>query len=276
MMPGRKRYRIGLAAVPALMLATAAPAAAQSTLDIAYGPAARHRLDVFRPVARDGRPRKVILFFHGGSWRRGSKDRTRFVPRTLARRGYVAVSANYRLFPRVRFPAFMTDAARAVAWVRANIRRFGGDPDRIYLMGHSAGAHIAVLLALDPRYLRAAGVPRAAIRGAIGLAGPYAFRPRRVRWLSGIFARHPRPNARPIAYATNIGPRLLLLHGAHDRLIRQSDPEAMAAAYRRAGGRVRLRVYPDLNHISVLMSLAPHLGGDGPVEADILDFVGRP
>ena len=264
------------------------PAGAQSTgggagsirvvRDIAYGSDPRQRLDVYVPAGlRAGAPpRKVLVFFHGGGWSRGTKNRHRFVGRAFARAGYVTVLANYRLYPKVRFPAFVDDAARAVGWVHRNAAAHGGDPGQLYLMGHSAGAHIAALVALDPRYLRAAGVPQAAIRGMIGLAGPYAFRPRRLRRFADVFTAHPNPNARPVDFAGNGGPPLLLLSAALDAIVGARQAPALARAHRRRGGTATALSYSGIGHAQLVLAIAPAFSGLAPVRRDIIGFIGRP
>src|SRR4029077_9489300 len=119
--------------------------------NIAYGPEAQQRLDVYAPE-KNAAARPVVVFWHGGRWREGDKSDYRFVGAALAECGYVAVVANYRHYPQVKMPGFMDDAARAALWAQANGREFGAAPGRLFLMGHSAGAHLAALLALDPRY----------------------------------------------------------------------------------------------------------------------------
>jgi len=265
--------------IVATLAILAAPASARGPRDVAYGPDPRHRLDVFLPAgdkAARAAPRKTLVFIHGGGWRRGSKDRYGFVGRSFAKAGYVVVLVNYRLYPQVCFPAFVDDAARAVAWVRGHVRRYGGDPDRIYLMGHSAGAHIAALLALDPRYLDAAGVPRAAIGGMIGLAGPYVFRPERVPRLAPIFAAHPRPNARPVAVTGNGGPPLLLLSADLDAVVGRRNGPDLAAAYRRAGGQATTRSYPAIGHGQIVIAISEYFQGLAPVLSDVVKFIGKP
>jgi acetyl esterase/lipase len=187
------------------------------------------------------------------------------------------VLADYRLFPFVRFPAFVHDCGRVVAWLRGNAARFGVAPDRIYLMGHSAGAHIAMLLALDPSYLRAAGVPRRAIRGVIGLAGPYTGNHARIPATRPIFAGLSDPQlARPITFAGNVGPRMLLLHGGADLLVPPRQARAMGRAYHAAGGDAVVRVYPGANHLQVILAFAKPLRWQTPVFEDVRKFVGAP
>jgi len=267
--------------LPALAL-LAWPAAARGPRDVAYGPDPRHRLDLYLPdgAGAGAKPRKTLIFIHGGGWRRGNKARYGFVGRAFAEAGYVVVLINYRLYPQARFPAFVEDAARAVAWVHAHIRAHGGDPGQIYLMGHSAGAHIAALLALDPHYLEAAGVPRRALGGMIGLAGPYVFEPGRVPRLAEIFAAHPQPNARPVVFAENgaarNGPPLLLLSAAFDRIVRARNGPELAEAYRRAGGRAEAKSYPAIGHGQIVFAIAALFRGTAPVFEDSVHFIGKP
>lgn len=246
--------------------------------DIAYGSDPRQRLDIYMPAGlRAGTSRhKTLIFFHGGGWSRGTKNRHKFVGRAFARDGYVTVLANYRLYPKVRFPAFVDDAANAVGWVHQNIAQHGGDPDRLYLMGHSAGAHIAALVALDQSYLKAAGVPRSAVLGMIGLAGPYAFRPRRLRRFADVFTAHPNPNARPVDFAGNGGPPLLLLSAALDTIVGARQAPALARAHRRGGGTATAISYSGIGHVQLVLALAPAFSGFAPVRRDIVGFMGGP
>jgi len=143
---------------------------------LAYGPHARQRLDAYLPAAGASRA-PVVLFFYGGAWRSGDRADYLFVGEALASRGIVALVADYRLYPEVRFPAFVADAALAAAWAVTHAAQFGADPGRLFVMGHSAGAYNAAMIALDRSYLAAADADPAAIRGLIGLAGPYDFLP---------------------------------------------------------------------------------------------------
>jgi acetyl esterase/lipase len=137
-----------------------------------YGPLARQGVDVYTPKQAAEQPRAVVIFFYGGGWQTGSKGEYRFAGEALAAQGFVAVVPDYRVYPEVRFPLFLEDGAGAVRWVHDHIQEFGGDPQRVFLMGHSAGAHIAAMLALDPRYLAAQGLAPKDLRGFIGVAGP--------------------------------------------------------------------------------------------------------
>ena len=206
---------------------------------IRYGPDVRHSLDVYTPKQRTG-PVPVVVFFYGGSWRSGERARYLFAADALASRGYVAIVPDYRLFPDVQFPAFVEDGAKAVRWVLDHVSDFGGDANRVYLMGHSAGAHMAAMLTLDERYLAAEGVPVKRIRGMIALAGPHAFYPSRTASVAPIFAHLADENAaRPFVFVDGDEPPMLLLHGEDDDTVSVFNTLDLSKAVRDAGGRAR-------------------------------------
>lgn len=242
------------------------------TADIAFGDNSRQRLDVYAP--RDARAAPVVVFWYGGSWRRGERGQYRFVAEALVREGYVVVLPDYRLTPEARFPDFVDDAALAVAWSYANATRFGGDPARIFVMGHSAGAYNAALAALDPRYLARAGAPPDAIKGVIGLSGPYDVRPLRGRTIDAAFGpASTAPDAQPANFARANSPRVLLIHGAKDSLVPPAHAEFLAEALRAAGASAETRIYPDVAHIDMVLGLSSRLRGSSPLLADIAAFV---
>lgn len=161
--------------------------------DLAYGPAARQRLDVYLPLERRT-PGPVVVFFYGGSWTTGERATYRFVGEALASRGIAVVVADYRLSPAVRYPVFLQDSAQALRWTMDHLGELGADPRQVFVMGHSAGAYNAAMLALDARWLAGAGLQPAQLAGWIGLAGPYDFLPignRDVQWPSTGRAHRP-------------------------------------------------------------------------------------
>src|ERR1700722_13558436 len=186
--------------------------------DIPYLPGPRHALDVYAPAQGNGSAdRPVVVFFYGGGWEDGDRSLYRFVGAELAAHGIVAIIPDYRIYPDSVFPAFMQDAAQAVAWAHDHAAQFGGDPHRLFLMGHSAGGHIATLLAYDGEYLQAAGVDPRGIRGVIGLAGPYDFLPLKTATLKAIFGPESEwPRSQPINYVAAAAPATLLLAGSSD------------------------------------------------------------
>ncbi len=240
--------------------------------DLAYGPLPRHRLDLYTPEVM--RPdTKLIVFLHGGSWQTGSKDLYGFLGEAFASRGLATAVPNYRLFPEVRFPAFVQDSALAMAWLDSAPDMPGGP--RV-LVGHSAGAHIAMMLTLDRQWLDAAGA--APPMATVGIAGPYDFRPlSRVGFLADVFGSTDRPETQPITFADRPGPPLLLQHGLADRVVAPEQSQILADRRRAAGYPVRVVTYADVGHIDIITALAAPLRGIAPpVLGDIAAFLASP
>ena len=238
--------------------------------DAAFGPGPRQRVDVYAPRIGGGAARPVIVFLYGGSWNSGTKAGYGFVGRALAARGFVVAIPDYRLVPEVRYPAFLQDNAAAVRWVRANVGRVGGDPDRLVIAGHSAGAYDAAMLATDPRWL---GADRRAVRGWIGLAGPYDFLPFDQPVTRAAFGHVADPaETQPVTHAGAGDPPALLATGERDTLVAPRNSDALAARLAAAGVRVERRRYPALGHVGVLTAIARPLRGRAPVLADMAAF----
>lgn len=218
---------------------------------ISYGALQRQKLDVYLP--KDRKPRAVIVFFHGGGWTAGNKRIYPLFAAAFTGRGYAMAVPNYRLFPSGRFPDFMEDAALAIKWVEDNRALFGGAP--IFLMGHSAGAHISSLLALDPRYLRVHGIEPAHIRGIIGVAGPYSLNPAKWPIMRDIFAAaSPPESARPIKLVRERTVPMMLLHGRYDRVAKDANSTRLADALNGVGSPVDLKLYPRIGHFEILLA----------------------
>ncbi|MEM1048153.1 MAG: alpha/beta hydrolase, partial [Pseudomonadota bacterium] len=215
--------------------------------DIAYGPEERHRLDVYRPDAADAAP--VLFFIYGGSWNSGSKTDYAFVGRAFAAQGFVTVIADYRLVPEVRYPDFVRDGARALAWARKSATRFGGDPEQIFLLGHSAGAYNAMMLALEPDFLDEVGLSPDAVTAAAGLSGPYDFLPLARDSTRAAFAHAPElEKTQPVNLVRQDAPPILLATGADDSLVGRKNIENLTARLKDAGIRHRSIVYPGVDH----------------------------
>lgn len=244
-----------------------------TTRDIAYGSGPRRMLDVYGPT--DAQRAPVVVFFYGGSWQTGSKADYAFVARALAQSGIVVVVPDYRVYPEVKFAGFMHDGAAAVAWAKANAARYGGDPDRLVLMGHSAGAHIAALLTLDRRWLGREGIdPARALAGTVGLAGPYDFLPLTDPAIKALLGPPAKlADTQPINFVDGRNPPMFLGTDAADRVVEARNTESLAARIEAAGGPVEMRVYRGLTHATLIGVVSQPLGFASRVREDVTTFI---
>jgi len=236
--------------------------------DIAYGSQPRQTLDLYTPTKprADG---KAVVFFYGGGWKEGSKAENESIGKLLASQGIVTVIPDYRLFPEVRFPAFIEDGARAVRWAADHI-----GVDKLFLMGHSAGAHMAMMLAANSPYLAQAGVDRLKLRGAIGLSGPYDLLPfQNNPYMLDAFLGGRNPEIYPEAFAQGPLPAVLLVQGAADTVIDPGNTERFAAAWRKARGQAVVKLYAGVDHMDTQQALVDPAGTRIPVRDDVLGFI---
>lgn len=244
--------------------------------NLTYGPLPRQRLDLYRPAGESRGLRPVVVFFYGGSWDSGRKEDYLFVAEALTSIGVIAVLPDYRVYPEVRFPAFLDDAGAAVAWSRRHVSDYGGDPDRLFVMGHSAGAHIAAMLAFDRQWLRKAGSDPGQLAGFIGLAGPYDFLPLKSERLKTIFGPEPsRMLSQPIHFVTREAPPALLLHGDADTVVGPHNSANLARRIRELGGRVDYIRYPGLDHQTIVVNLSALFRAGKPELPAIAAFIGK-
>jgi acetyl esterase/lipase len=278
----RKGWTMGLAALMSLLLAACSPVSLLNLAvprtgyhmvrDLAYGADPRQRLDLYVP---DAPPPKmpVILFFYGGSWESGTKDLYLALGQAFASKGIMVAVADYRVYPQVRYPVFIEDSARAFAFVRANAAQYGGDPARLFLAGHSAGAYNAMMLVADKSYLRNAGADVGQVCGVIGIAGPYNFLPLTDKNLITIFGGARRPETQPINYIDGKRPPMLLAAGTDDTTVSPRNSSDLAEKLTSFGSPVRLVTYPGIGHIGIILSLAPGFRGRTSLRSDIIQFV---
>lgn len=246
----------------------------QRTAGIAYGEDPRQKLDVYVPrQPLEGAP--VVVFFYGGSWNSGDRGDYAFVGEALASRGIVAVLADYRLYPQVRYPLFLEDSARAVAWTRAHIREFSGNPQRLFLMGHSSGAYNAAMLALDPALLGAVGMSSKDLSGWIGLAGPYDFLPIKNAAVRPVFFwPDSPPQSQPINHVRQGEPPALLIAATKDNLVNPTRNTAgLARKLRESGVPVQDLYYSRPSHVTLVASLSRPLRRLAPVLEQVVAFV---
>ncbi|MDE2303005.1 MAG: alpha/beta hydrolase [Sphingomonadales bacterium] len=238
----------------------------------AYGPDPRQRLDIYAPSRAAPRPWPVIVFIYGGSWNSGFREGYGFVGRALAAHGFLVVIPDYRLVPQIRYPVFLEDNAAAVRWTIAHAGQYDGDPRRLVIAGHSAGAYDAAMLAYDPRWL---GAERAALRGFVGLAGPYDFLPSNVPAAIAAFGANPDPHGmQPLDAVSPGAPPALLATGDRDKTVGPYNSDRLAERLRAAGVMVERRTYPAVGHIGLVTALAAPFRKRAPVLADVVGFAG--
>ena len=246
--------------------------------DIPYGSDRLQHLSVYRPVnlpANDGVAPATIIFFYGGCWggcRTLNKESYLFVAEAITSRGYNAILADYRRHPAMKFPEIIDDARIAVEWVHRNIEQYGGDSGNIFIMGHSAGAHLGAMLTLDETYLKRDTYQ--AIRGFIGLSGPYDFLPHTEPYQYAVFGPKTRyAESQPINFVDGTEPPLLLLYGDDDTQVKPRNIINLAQKVRTHGGEVETHFYEGIDHAEILAALSIPLQSTTPVIDDIFDFV---
>lgn len=233
-------------------------------------------LDVWRPTASGTTPRPVVVFYYGGGWVYGDRRAYAFAARAFARAGYIVVVPDYRKVPGVRFPAFLQDGAMAVHWVRDNIARYGGDPGRVVLSGHSAGAYIAAMLTLDRRWLQAEGVDPGIVKAAAPMCAPLDFYPfTKVRSRDAMQGVDDPAMTQPIHFARVDPPPLLLLSAGNDVQVGAHNANNLTARLKALGAPVTHIDYPGLSHENVVMALSKPFRGKAPVLADTTAFFDR-
>lgn len=244
------------------------------TSSVAYGDDPRQKLDIYRPAnASPNAP--VVVFFYGGSWNSGSKDDYGFVGEALASRGIVVVIADYRLYPQVRYPLFLQDGAQAVAWTYQHSAEYGGDPHKLYVMGHSSGAYNAAMLALDARWFNEVNLSPSMLKGWIGLAGPYDFLPIENPDVKPVFffPRSP-PDSQPINHVSAGAPPSLLIASSSDTLVNPTrNTGGLANALRAAGVPVEEFYFGKTNHQTLVAAISKPLRWLAPVLDRVVDFI---
>lgn len=258
---------------PAALLNFTVPRSGYRVLrDIPYAGGPRQRMDFYLPPDVKA-PAPVVLFFYGGAFRAGRKSEYRFAGEALASRGIIVAVPDYRIYPEARFPDFLHDGARAMAKVRELAPRHGGDPNRLFVAGHSAGAYIAVMLAANPAYAEAAGGNTSWIRGVIGLSGRYHDSPLQDEIAATIFGGPPRDETRPALYIRGACPPMLLAAGSREPPVVVEGKQKLAAHLRHCGSEVEEALYRNIGHAGIMLALAPGFRRRAPVREDIIRFV---
>lgn len=242
--------------------------------DLVFDAATGLKADVYAPKGAVNAP--VVVFFYGGRWSEGNKELYEFVGGALAKQGFVAVLPDYQLYPKVKFPIFIEDSAKAVRWAHDNAARYGGDANRLFVMGHSSGAYNAAMLAIDESYLKAVGGSRQWLAGMIGLAGPYDFLPFTDDDIKDMFGPPERyKSTQPINHVDGQNPPMLLMHGEDDTSVFPKNTRNFAKKIIAAGGPVEVVIYPKLSHSWIVATLSTLLQKQSDVMFYTKDFVLR-
>ena len=239
---------------------------------LAYGTDPRQKLDVYVPTGLKA-PAPVVVFFYGGGWQGGDRANYLAFGQAFAGAGMVAVVADYRLYPQVKYPGFVEDAAAALAFVHAHAAHYGGDASRIFLAGHSAGAYNAVMVASEPKFIAARGGSLDWIRGVIGIAGPYNFLPMSDPVYVEMFHGTNNTDSMPVHHVDGPRPPMLLISGSDDATVRPSNTNDMSERLRRFGSDVKVIFYKGVGHVGVILSLARGFRGLAPLRQDMIDFI---
>ncbi len=278
---------VGCAVAAAALLVACSPIGALNALvrsgtyrlqdGIAYGALQRQQLDVYTPVtATPAAGWPVVVFFYGGFWTSGERGGYKFMGEALASHGVLTIVADYRLYPETTYPGFLEDSAKALAWGLENANRLGGDPARVFVMGHSAGGYNAAMLALDPAWLEATGHAPAELAGWIGLAGPYDFFPLEAGSPARPVFHHPDypAHAQPVEFDLHGAPRTFLGAPANDKVVSpQRSTLALAGKLRAAGVPLELKMYDGVSHQLLAGAFGRPLRGLAPVLDDVVAWI---
>ena len=241
--------------------------------DVYYGLHNRQKLDIYEPLAEE-KKEIVVIFIYGGSWRSGERSNYRFIAQPFVSQGYVTIVPDYRLYPEVQFPAFVDDTAKAIVWTHRRYKK-KDNPRKIILVGHSAGAHIAALLALDNRYLERAGASTEIIGGWVSLAGPHAFNPLETKSTEPIFNNFANDieQIMPTTFARSDAPPGLLLHGKKDKIVYAKNSALLASTIKNEKGHITLRTIEGVGHIELLLSITGNKLFNTGVNHEIFKFI---
>lgn len=225
------------------------------------------QLDVYSPNNVQHAP--VVVFFYGGSWKFGKKEQYAFVGDYFADKGFVTVIADYRKYPQVKFPDFVEDGAEAVRWTRQNIGQYGGNPDSISVVGHSAGAHIGALLVSDPRYLST----DIAINAFVGLSGPYHFQPKEPDFKDMFGPPENYVNMQVSNFIDGDEPPMLLVYGESDKVVGEINLIRLSSALDKHNSFYVTKTYADIGHADTVATFSWIYQSKLDIDNDVIDFL---
>lgn len=245
----------------------------QITKNVAYGEQAWQRLDVYPSKSQAAAP--VVIFIYGGGWDSGKKSQYAFAANAFVKRGYTVVVPDYVKYPEGKFPAFVEDGAKAFEWTKKAIAEYNGDPNNVFIVGHSAGAHTGALLATDAHYLADLGLNKSDIRGFAGMAGPYGFTPEAAKYVAVFKPETNYPKMKAINFVDGSEPPMLLIHGMRDRVVGVQNKDTLLKKLNQAGVKTHDIEYQGVSHIGLLLKLHPWFDAKHHA-ADDIDAFFRP
>lgn len=240
--------------------------------DIAYGAEDWQKLDLYVPEDAKKTNVPVLVFFYGGRWTDGSKDMYKFVGHAYAKKGYLVAIADYSKYPNVKFPSFVEDGAKAIAWTYNNAGDYGGDINNVFVMGHSSGAHIAALVTADDAYLKTEGLDNNIITAFAGLSGPYDFIPEAADLKDMFGPPKNYPLMQVPTYVEGDEAPMLLIWGDQDEAVWRRNLDRLEAKIKKENGQVKTIIYNDVDHVGTVSSLTWFLRSKAPVFKDTLKF----
>ena len=243
---------------------------------VEYGENARQKLDIYLPKAAEKSTalKKVIIFYYGGNWDSGERADYKFAAEALVSHGYIVVVPDYRVYPEVLFPALMADPVSAAKWVKTNIKKYNGDANKVFLAGHSAGAHMAAMMAINPEYLAEVSLKPNDFAGVIGLAGPYDFLPLKSDRLKIIFGPEAEQwKSQPINFVDGKNPPLFLAVGMKDSTVWPRNTFNLAKKIKEKNGLVEVQEFASYGHVDMVSKLAKPLRGNGELLKSVTTFI---
>jgi acetyl esterase/lipase len=251
------------------------PNTAQLAAAVPYGPDALQYYDLYAPINHYGKM-PVLVFVHGGGWDSGQAENYEFVAKAFAAKGYLVYLPAYRHVPQIVYPAFVEDVAEVIKQASQTAGQYGGDGQRIFLVGHSAGGYNILQVVLNPQFLKNANVDPTIIKAVAALAAPADFLPLDSPKSRAAFGNYkPLEDTQPINFARSDAPPILLLHGSADDTVLPKNSINLSKRLQDEGAIAQYTEYKNLSHVMIMLSLAKPLRNRAPVLADIEAFFNR-
>jgi acetyl esterase/lipase len=241
--------------------------------NIAYGSQPWQMLDVYMPKKVKNAP--VITFYYGGAWTSGAKEKYKFVADMLTKHGYVVVIPDYVKYPHKKYPAYQIDAALSTKWIVQNIHNYAGNADNMHFIGHSAGAHIGIMLIADRHYLQDQGLLPTIYKSFVGLSGPYHFTPKEPKYQEIFSEIDTYKKMQASHFIQGTEPPMLLIHGNADQLVGSINIDLLTLAIKEKNGHYMVKTYDDVDHIDTVLTFSSLLKRNENIKNDVLVFLNK-